>query len=80
MLRGTLPMKHEELEPMQNKLDADCCTARRYEITRSDLPLCCPTESMRLWDAHPRVYLPIETLGEVTCPYCDATYVLNNEK
>lgn len=53
-------------------------TERRYEVTRADLPLHCPMSGMRLWDAHPRVYLPIEDTGEARCPYCGAVYVLKN--
>lgn len=53
---------------------------RRYEITKKDLPLSCPTKYMRLWDAHPRVYLPIENTGEIVCPYCDAEYFLIDDE
>lgn len=49
---------------------------RRYEVRRADLPLCCPTPAMTLWNSHPRVYLPIETTGTAKCPYCGAEYVL----
>ncbi len=52
------------------------CTKRRYEVTRADLPLSCPMNDMRVWDAHPRVYLPIEEAGQVSCPYCAAEFVL----
>ena len=52
------------------------CTSLHYEVTQKDLPLCCPMPQMRLWDAHPRVYLPIEATGEITCPYCEARYSL----
>jgi uncharacterized Zn-finger protein len=57
------------------------CVLRRYDVTLADLPLSCPMPNMRLWDAHPRVYLPIEATGHVVCPYCDAEYFLksNNE-
>ena len=57
--------------------DKQACTAQVYEVTHDDLPLSCPMPSMRVWDAHPRVYLPIEKKGRVTCPYCDAEFVLN---
>jgi uncharacterized Zn-finger protein len=50
--------------------------ARRYEVTRDALPLSCPTPEMTLWNSHPRVYLPLEELGEATCPYCGAHFVL----
>lgn len=52
---------------------------RIYKITSKDLPLSCPMPTMRLWDAHPRVYLPIENPGKAVCPYCSATFILENE-
>ena len=54
------------------------CTKRRVELTKKDLPLSCPPRNDRVWDAHPRVYLPIETVGVVVCPYCDTEYVLTD--
>lgn len=65
------------MQPPSNKPQA--CTKRRYEVTRADLPLSCPEKFQRVWDAHPRVYLPIEELKVVICPYCDAEYVLKDE-
>ncbi len=50
--------------------------SRCYEVIPADLPLSCPMPQMRLWDAHPKVYLPIEETGKATCPYCGAQYVL----
>lgn len=61
---------------MSNKKEA--CTQQKYEITKGDLPLSCPTEDMRLWNAHPRVYLPIEKTGREVCPYCGAEYTLKD--
>ena len=50
---------------------------RRYEVSRSELPLSCPMPAMGLWDSHPRVYLPIESEGgKADCPYCGAHFVL----
>ncbi len=49
---------------------------RLIEVTASDLPLHCPMPSMLLWNAHPRVYLPVEKTGEALCPYCGTRYVL----
>ena len=51
-------------------------TQDRYEVTRADLPLHCPMPNMRLWDSHPKVYLPIEATGKAKCPYCGAEYAL----
>ena len=50
--------------------------AREIEVTAEDLPLHCPMSSMLLWNAHPRVYLPIEKTGEALCPYCGTHYTL----
>lgn len=47
-----------------------------YKVSRLDLPLSCPTAEQKLWNSHPRVYLPIEESGEATCPYCSARYLL----
>jgi uncharacterized Zn-finger protein len=49
---------------------------RQIEVTAEDLPLHCPMPSMMLWDAHPRVYLPIQKTGEALCPYCGTHYTL----
>ncbi|MFO1376546.1 MAG: zinc-finger domain-containing protein [Steroidobacteraceae bacterium] len=45
-------------------------------VTAADLPLSCPMAGADLWNAHPRVYLPIEKTGRAKCPYCSAEYVL----
>jgi uncharacterized Zn-finger protein len=49
---------------------------RHIEVTSDDLPLHCPMPSMLLWNAHPRVFLPIEETGEALCPYCGTQYTL----
>ena len=46
------------------------------EVTAQDLPLHCPLPSQKLWNTHPRVYLPIEATGEARCPYCGTVYRL----
>ncbi len=46
------------------------------EVTAEDLPLHCPMPNKRLWDSHPKVYLPIEASGEELCPYCGTRFVL----
>ena len=48
---------------------------RLIEVTAADLPLHCPMPSMVLWNAHPRVFLPVEKTGEALCPYCGTKYV-----
>jgi uncharacterized Zn-finger protein len=54
-------------------------TRRHIEVTAEDLPLHCPTPAMLLWNAHPRVFLPVEQTGEALCPYCGTRYVLKGE-
>lgn len=53
------------------------CAQKRVPITASDLPLSCPPREDRIWDAHPRVYLPIEEKKKLSCPYCGTEYVLS---
>lgn len=55
------------------------CTKRRYEVSHTDLPVCCPPADLRVWDAHPRVYLPIAEAGVAVCPYCDAEFILKED-
>ncbi len=52
----------------------------QYVVRHKDLPISCPTPKMALWNAHPRVYLPIEQTGEATCPYCSAQYFLKERE
>lgn len=51
---------------------------QHYTVKRSDLPLSCPGPQMKLWNSHPRVYLPIEKTGKAACPYCGASYSLED--
>lgn len=50
--------------------------SRLVEVDPASLPLHCPTPAMALWNAHPRVFLPIEKTGEALCPYCGTQYRL----
>lgn len=52
------------------------CTEKVYIIRPDELPLSCPTDDMILWNAHPKVYLPIDKTGQETCPYCGTRFVL----
>ena len=45
-------------------------------VTAADLPLHCPTPSMKLWNSHPRVFIDVETEGKAKCPYCGTVYKL----
>ncbi len=61
---------------MAKQARKQACTEKVYEITSQELPLSCPTKDMELWNAHPKVYLPIEETGTETCPYCGAQFKL----
>lgn len=63
---------------MNDKTRQPACTEKVIQVTRADLPLSCPTKDMRLWDAHPQVYLPIEDTGTATCPYCGSKFELTD--
>jgi uncharacterized Zn-finger protein len=52
---------------------------RVIEVTADDLPLHCPMPSMLLWNAHPRVFLPIGKTGQELCPYCGTRYILKGD-
>jgi uncharacterized Zn-finger protein len=54
-------------------------TKKSVEVTGADLPLHCPLPSQKLWNKHPRVYLPIEATRESRCPYCGTLYRLTGE-
>ncbi len=56
--------------------DTQAKSTRHIEITQADLPLHCPTPEMVPWNAHPRIYMPIEKTGEALCPYCGTKYTL----
>ena len=47
---------------------------RLIEVTANDLPLSCPMPNMNLWNAHPKVMIPIGQGGEARCPYCGTLY------
>lgn len=49
--------------------------SRIVQISRTDLPLHCPTPGAPLWQMHPRVFLDVAKTGEVLCPYCGTRYV-----
>ena len=53
-------------------------TQTQVEVSRAELPLSCPRPNQKLWNAHPRVFLPIEESGEATCPYCGTHYILKD--
>lgn len=51
-------------------------TERVVEVKASELPLHCPMPGDAVWNAHPRVYLPVGEKGEARCPYCGTLYKL----
>lgn len=59
-----------------NTAETPAGSQRRVEITGADLPLHCPLDGERIWDAHPRVFIPIRRGDEARCPYCGTVYEL----
>ncbi len=53
-------------------------TDEEVVVGREDLPLHCPAPGRRLWDSHPRVFLPIQESGQERCPYCGTLYILKD--
>lgn len=50
---------------------------KHVDVTAADLPLHCPMPQQKLWNTHPRVFLPIEATGAAKCPYCGTEYKLS---
>ena len=63
----------------KNTKKETACAEMNYVVHKRDLPLSCPGDKMELWNAHPKVYLPIDKTGIEVCPYCGARYVLQND-
>ena len=53
--------------------------SKAVAVTAADLPLHCPLPSQKLWNKHPRVFLPIEMTKEARCPYCGTLYTLSGD-
>jgi uncharacterized Zn-finger protein len=64
---------------MSEREEMQACAQKEYLIHHRDLPLSCPTDEMVLWNAHPKVYMPIEKTGEEICPYCGSKFILQND-
>ena len=56
---------------MSQQPNEPACAEKQIKVSKIDLPLSCPTPEMILWNAHPRVYLPIEKTGSEVCEYAD---------
>lgn len=49
----------------------------QHKITKADLPLKCPMDSMSQWNAHPVVFLDLKD-GMAKCPYCGTEYMMKD--
>ena len=49
-------------------------TQREVDVDAADLPLHCPTPSVKLWNAPPRVFLDVARTGSASCPDCGTRY------
>ena len=59
-------------------LNDTACSQTIYKVTKDDLPLSCPMSQQAVWNAHPRVFLPVEKTGHAKCEYCGAQYILTD--
>lgn len=64
---------------MTDKNKETASAQKNYVVHSHELPLSCPTDAMELWNAHPKVYLPIEKTGVEVCPYCGSRFILQND-
>lgn len=64
----------------ENSSESSCLSSSSVpliSVSQKNLPFACPPPDATLWDAHPRVFLPFQSIGDsLTCPYCGASYVL----
>lgn len=49
------------------------------KVSKSELPVHCPTEEMGLWNSHPRVFIPLEESPKGSCPYCGTRFELSDD-
>ena len=55
-------------------------TPQRYiEAPAHVLPLPSPRPGPSLWNAHPKVMIPLNHGGEARCPYCGTLYKFKGE-
>ncbi len=57
------------------------CNKHHYQVTMAQLrqaPLSCPMDGMEIWDAHPKIFLPIMKTGKATCSYCNAEFIVTD--
>ena len=66
-------MSKKHQEPVTQQA---ACAEKIIVVQAKDLPLSCPTDAMALWNAHPKVYLPIDKSGQEVCPYCGTRFIL----
>ena len=60
-------------------MQTEHATKSHIDVTAADLPLHCPMSGVNLWNAHPRVFIPVDKLGEARCPYCSTLYKFKGE-
>lgn len=50
------------------------------KVSSEELPLSCPRPGDEVWNMHPRVFLPLKANPDeiVVCPYCGASYQLDD--
>jgi uncharacterized Zn-finger protein len=45
-------------------------------VAKEDLPFHCPPKESQKWNMHPKVFLLFDEQRKTSCPYCGASYEL----
>ncbi|WP_144391997.1 zinc-finger domain-containing protein [Pleionea sediminis] len=69
----------DQVQTVNSSNENEKASNQIIQIKPSQLPLCCPLPDSDLWNMHPRVYLEIEKVGKIKCPYCGAIYQLEDQ-
>ncbi|APZ43821.1 zinc-finger domain-containing protein [Acidihalobacter ferrooxydans] len=72
--------KHPGIDaPSGGAACAPAATERVHRVRATDLPVSCPLPEECLWNAHPKVYLPLSAEApQQVCPYCGTRYILDS--
>lgn len=79
MIRGSILSHMAKKDVVKKQTTTSSCTEKMVIVHKQDLPLSCPQQGATLWNAHPKVYLPIESSGQETCPYCGTCYIYKHD-
>ncbi|MET1254598.1 zinc-finger domain-containing protein [Aliikangiella maris] len=71
-----LTSEQSETQPESSSSMAGPSSQPVYQVTRKQLPACCPPRDQAQWNLHPRVYFDFKKAGSANCPYCGNRFEL----